>query len=119
MKTTSTESLTHLEVIQSIEPFVDEHLDSLLKPVEKSWQPTHWLPDLVAEDWREQLGELRARARDLSDEVFVILVGDMITEEALPSYQTLMSSLSSLFAPTARATRVDGAGIDGNIRVLI
>ena len=44
---------TKTEVIQSLEPFVEEHLGTLLKPVEESWQPSDWLPDLTAEDWPE------------------------------------------------------------------
>lgn len=88
------------QVIESMQPFVNEHLGSLLKPVGESWQPTDWLPDLAATDWREQLGDFRERARSLPDDVLVILVGDMITEEALPSYQTWLNRLQGLADPT-------------------
>lgn len=88
------------EVIHCLEPFVNEHLGALLKPVEESWQPTDWMPDLAAENWREQLDEFRERAQALPDEVLVILVGDMITEEALPSYQTWLNRLQGLGDPT-------------------
>lgn len=96
----STQTLAQMQVIQSIEPFVNEHLGTLLKPVGESWQPTDWLPNLAAENWREQLGEFRERARELPDEVLVILVGDMITEEALPSYQTSLNRLRGVADPT-------------------
>jgi acyl-[acyl-carrier-protein] desaturase len=33
-----------IEVMKSIEGFVGENIDSLLKPVESSWQPTDFLP---------------------------------------------------------------------------
>lgn len=92
----SQQSQQQAEVIQSIEPFVQEHLSTLLKPVGESWQPTDWLPDLSAENWQEQLRDFRERARALPDEVLVILVGDMITEEALPSYQTWLNRLRGL-----------------------
>jgi len=88
------------EVIHRLEPFVNEHLGALLKPVEESWQPADWMPDLGAENWREQLDEFRERAQALPDEVLVILVGDMITEEALPSYQTWLNRLQGLGDPT-------------------
>ena len=87
-------------IIQSLEPFVGAHLDTLLKPVEESWQPTDWLPDLAADNWRDQLDEFRERSRALPDEVLVILVGDMITEEALPSYQTWLNRFQGLGDPT-------------------
>jgi acyl-[acyl-carrier-protein] desaturase len=96
----STRALAQIQVIQSMEPFVQERLESLLKPVEESWQPTDWLPDLAAENWREQLDEFRARARDLPDDLLVILVGDMVTEEALPSYQTWLNRLHGVGDPT-------------------
>lgn len=89
-----------MQVIQSIEPFVNTHLPTLLKPVAESWQPTDWLPDLAAGDWREQLGAFRERAGELPDEVLVVLVGDMVTEEALPSYQTWLNRLQGVGDPT-------------------
>jgi len=84
------------EVIKSMEGFVAENLGSLLKPVEESWQPSDFLPDMTKEDWREQLAEFRTRGANLSDEVLVVLVGDMITEEALPTYQTWLNRLEGV-----------------------
>jgi acyl-[acyl-carrier-protein] desaturase len=100
------------EVIKSMEGFVEENLGSLLKPVAESWQPSDFLPDLTAGDWPERLQEFRRCARDLPDEVLVILVGDMITEEALPTYQTWLNRLQGVTdltgasnAPWARWSR--------------
>jgi acyl-[acyl-carrier-protein] desaturase len=84
------------EVIKSMEGFVKEHLPSLLKPVDESWQPSDFLPDLTKEDWREQVESFRERAKELPDEILVVLVGDMITEEALPSYQTWLNRLKGV-----------------------
>ena len=92
--------LVQAQVIQSMEPFVAEQLGALLKPVEESWQPTDWLPDLGEMDWQEQLRAFRERAQELPDEVLVVLVGDMVTEEALPSYQTWLNRLRGLGDPT-------------------
>ncbi len=68
-----------------MQEFVGENLN-LLGSVEKIWQPSDFLPDLTRQDWREQIQDLRDRAQSLSDEILVVLVGDMVTEEALPSY---------------------------------
>ena len=84
------------EVIKSMEGFVGENLSSLLKPVDESWQPTDYLPDLKQENWREQLAEFREKASELPDDVLVVLIGDMITEEALPSYQTWLNRLQGV-----------------------
>lgn len=72
-------------LIEGLQDFVGENL-SLLAPVDKAWQPSDFLPDLGAEDWIHQLERFRGPARSLSDELLVVLVGSMVTEEALPSY---------------------------------
>jgi acyl-[acyl-carrier-protein] desaturase len=89
-----------LEVVKSIEGFVGTHLDSLLLNVDESWQPSDYLPDLSAENWKEQLTDFRRNAIALSDEVLVVLVGDMVTEEALPTYQTWLNRLQGVTDPT-------------------
>jgi len=89
-----------IQIVQSLEPFVAASLDTLLKPVEQSWQPSDWLPNLSTENWPEQLREFQERARALPDEVLVVLVGDMVTEEALPSYQTWLNRMQGINDPT-------------------
>ena len=82
-----------LEVIKSIEGFVGDQLNSLLMNVDESWQPSDFLPDMNTDNWIERLTDFRQRAVALSDEVLVVLVGDMVTEEALPTYQTWLNRL--------------------------
>ncbi len=74
-----------MNVIENLQGHVEGHL-SLLTPVDQIWQPTDYLPDLSAEDWPEQLAQFRETARRLPEELLVVLVGNMITEEALPNY---------------------------------
>jgi acyl-[acyl-carrier-protein] desaturase len=88
------------EVLRGMEAFVASNL-SLLLPVEKAWQPSDYLPDLTADDWREQVQRLREPALELSDEVLVVLVADMITEEALPSYSVSLNLLAEDFTGTS------------------
>ena len=82
------------EVLVGLSGFVNENLDLLL-PVDKAWQPTDYLPDLTGEDWREKLAAFREPAMQLSDEVLVVLVGDMVTEEALPSYAVQLNLIAN------------------------
>ena len=81
---------TQRDIIKTMEPFVEDQL-SLLKPVSESWQPADLLPNMTQEDWTSTLQECRHRSESLSDETLVVLVGNMITEEALPTYQTLLN----------------------------
>jgi acyl-[acyl-carrier-protein] desaturase len=82
-----------LEVLHSMQDFVGQNLQ-FLGDVEKVWQPTDYLPDLTREDWREQIEALRQPAMQLSDEALVVLVGDMVTEEALPSYAVSLNLIA-------------------------
>lgn len=91
---------SQFETIKAMEPFVAEHLRTLLRPIDESWQPVDFLPDFSKEDWQTQIAEFHDRAKALPDELLVILVGDMITEEALPSYQTWLNRLEGIGDPT-------------------
>jgi len=84
-----------LEVIKEMEGFVGEQLH-LLKPVEKSWQPTELLPSFEDKNWRDGLEDFRKGTEGISDEVLAVLVGNTVTEEALPSYQTWISGLDGI-----------------------
>lgn len=81
------------EVLVGLEGVVRKNLDLLLE-VDKSWQPTDFLPDLGAEDWMQQVKVFRDEAAAMSDEVLVVLVGDMVTEEALPSYAVSLNLIA-------------------------
>lgn len=74
-----------MEVIDSLNGIVGENL-GLLATVDNAWQPTDFLPDLSAEDWVDRLTQFRESAAALSDDLLVVLVGSMVTEEALPNY---------------------------------
>lgn len=82
-----------IEVLQGLKSQVKENL-GLLLPVKDAWQPTDYLPDLGAPDWREQLEAFRGPAEQLSDEVLVVVVGDMVTEEALPNYAVSLNLIA-------------------------
>ena len=43
--------------------------------------------------------ELRKRAESLPDDYLVVLVGDMITEEALPTYMAMLNTLDGVRGP--------------------
>ena len=39
------------------------------------------------------MAEIQESMKEIPDEVLVALVGDMVTEEALPTYQTMLNTL--------------------------
>jgi acyl-[acyl-carrier-protein] desaturase len=89
-----------LEIFKSMDDWVRSNILTLLKPVEKSWQPQDFLPNPASDGFIEQVSELRERAKDIPDDYFVVLVGDMITEEALPTYQSLLNSTELFYDET-------------------
>lgn len=90
----------HVEAIEDFSDVVDKMVDDiLLETGEKSWQPQDYLPDLAQENWLEQTKEFRDQCEQVSDEVLVVLIGDMVTEEALPTYQTLLNTFEGCDDP--------------------
>ena len=83
----------HDEVLAALADDVADNLH-ILGDVEKVWQPTDYLPDLTAEDWPDRLQAFRDQAMTVSDEMLVVLVGDMVTEEALPSYSVSLNRIA-------------------------
>ncbi|KAL0302920.1 UNVERIFIED_CONTAM: Stearoyl-[acyl-carrier-protein] 9-desaturase, chloroplastic [Sesamum radiatum] len=84
------------EIFHSLNSWAEDNILVLLKPVEKCWQPNDFLPDSSSEGFHEQVKELRERTKEIPDDYLVVLVGDMITEEALPTYQTMLNTLDAV-----------------------
>merc|ERR1719198_28566 len=91
------------DVMDEIEDFVQEQIDGgLLLNQEKAWQPHDFLPDSEGptEQWIDEVRELRERAAEIPDDLLLVLIGDTVTEEALPTYLTLLNTLEGTDDPT-------------------
>lgn len=77
-----------LEVMKFLEKDVNTYVEDFLIPVETIWQPSDLLPNSEKESFFEEVRELREIAKDLPYDFWVALVGDTITEEALPTYES-------------------------------
>ena len=64
--------------------------------VNDCWQPADFLPDPASPDFLDEVRALQARTAHLPDEYWVVLVGDMITEEALPTYMAMLNTLDGV-----------------------
>ncbi|ADX66943.1 MULTISPECIES: acyl-ACP desaturase [Weeksella] len=84
------------EVMQFIEKDIDRYMDQFLIPVEKIWQPSDFLPDSQSHNFFEEITELRELAKDLPDDFWITLIGDTITEEALPTYESWLMQLDGV-----------------------
>lgn len=84
------------EVISQLDDFVTETVGTTLMDPDDCWQPTDFLPDMTQPDAIDQVKLLRERAAGIPDTIITSLVGNMITEEALPSYQTYFNMLEGI-----------------------
>ncbi|KAG5629410.1 hypothetical protein H5410_001127 [Solanum commersonii] len=91
-----THSMPHekLEVFKSLESRVSKNLLDFCKLVEKCWQPSEFLPGPSQgfDGFNEEVWALRQRVLGLPDKYFVMLVGNMLAEDSLPTYQTMINT---------------------------
>jgi len=85
-----------LEVMQFLEKNVDSFVEQYLIPVEKIWQPSDFLPNSEGDNFFEEVKELREIAKELPYDFWVTLVGDTITEEALPTYESWLMDVEGI-----------------------
>lgn len=85
-----------LEVMQFLENKVEGFMEEYLIPVEKIWQPTDFLPNSESDTFFEEVKELRELAKDLPYDFWVAMVGDTITEEALPTYESWLMDVEGV-----------------------
>lgn len=79
------------EVMVHIEKYMLEMMSAYLKPIDTNWQPSDFLPDSTKENFFEEVRALRETAKDLSYDLVAVLIGDTITEEALPTYESWLT----------------------------
>ncbi|EAR02975.1 acyl-ACP desaturase [Maribacter sp. HTCC2170] len=85
-----------LEVMQALEPKVDEFMNSFLIPAEDIWQPTDFLPDPESKGFLDDIEQLREESKELGYDFWVTMVADMITEEALPTYESWLMDVEGI-----------------------
>jgi acyl-[acyl-carrier-protein] desaturase len=85
-----------LEVMQTLEKSMPDFLGKYLKPIDENWQPSDFLPDSSKENFKEEVEEIQALAKDIDDDLLTVLIGDSITEEALPSYEAWLMDVEGI-----------------------
>ncbi|MDA8896326.1 acyl-ACP desaturase [Bacteroidia bacterium] len=85
-----------LEVMQNIELKMGDILTQYLKPIDKNWQPQDILPDSKDPNFFEEIRELQGQAKEMDHELLTVLIGDTITEEALPTYESWLMNVEGV-----------------------
>jgi acyl-[acyl-carrier-protein] desaturase len=84
------------DVMKTLEKNIDSFIDTFLIPAEKIWQPTDFLPNSQKDSFIEEIKEIQEISKELDDDFWVVLVGDTITEEALPTYESWLLDLDGV-----------------------
>ncbi len=92
---------TRQEVMKYLEPMAEKSVELFYGAVPMNWQPSDLLPDTsYLETFVEKLKEIQDAARELPYELLAVLIGDTLTEEALPTYQSQIFSLEGMNSNT-------------------
>lgn len=84
------------EVMGHIQQFMLEKMMDFLKPIDSIWQPSDFLPDASRSTFFTEIKELQESARGLSYDLIAVLIGDTITEEALPTYESWLTMVEGV-----------------------
>lgn len=86
-------SKIRIEVMQTIGKSMDDLIEKYLKPIEENWQPSDFLPDARNPEFIEEIKEIQEIAQEMDYDLLTVLIGDTITEEALPTYESWLMSV--------------------------
>lgn len=84
------------EVMQTLEKSMDELLTKYIKPIEKIWQPADMLPNAQDANFFEEIRELQGTAEEMDYDLLAVLIGDTVTEEALPTYEAWLMDIEGV-----------------------
>jgi len=84
------------EVMLTLEKDIETTFGKFLISPEEIWQPTDFLPNPQSDSFIDEVKEIRELSKELDDDFWVSLVGDMITEEALPTYESWLLDLDGI-----------------------
>ena len=75
---------------------IDSIIEEFLKKIDDNWQPSDFLPDSSSENFSAQLKDLQEQCKELPYDYLAVLVGDVITEEALPTYESWLMDVEGI-----------------------
>jgi acyl-[acyl-carrier-protein] desaturase len=87
---------TRLEVMHFLAKKMDNIVDSYLTKIDDNWQPADLLPDSNSDTFLSDVKELQEECRELPYDYLAVLVGNIITEEALPTYESWLMGVEGI-----------------------
>ncbi|MGR3812164.1 acyl-ACP desaturase [Jiulongibacter sp. NS-SX5] len=87
---------SRVEVMKFIGLKMDDLIGKFLKPIDTNWQPSDLLPESDSEDFLTDIKLLQESCKELPYDYIAVLIGDTITEEALPTYESWLMSVEGV-----------------------
>ena len=87
---------SRIEVMQFLAQQIDKEIDEYLKDIDTNWQPSDFLPESNHPDFVKEIKEIQEQCKELPYDYMAVLVGDIITEEALPTYESWLIDIEGI-----------------------
>jgi acyl-[acyl-carrier-protein] desaturase len=87
---------SRIEAMKYIGQNMDDIIDKFLMPIDKIWQPSDFLPNSESENFLPDVKLLQEECRELPYDYIAVLIGDTITEEALPTYEAWLMDVEGV-----------------------
>ena len=87
---------SRIEAMHFLAEKIESIIEEFLKKIDDNWQPADFLPDSSSENFIKEIKELRAECKELPYDYMAVLVGDTITEEALPTYESWLMDVEGI-----------------------
>lgn len=87
---------SRIEVMHYLAKKIDSIIDEFLVNIDTIWQPADFLPVSSNENFIKEIKELQAECKELPYDYLAVLVGDTITEEALPTYESWLMEIDGI-----------------------
>ena len=85
-----------LEVMHHLAKNMEDIIETYLTKIDDNWQPTDFLPESSSESFLSDVKELQKECKELPYDYLAVLAGNIITEEALPTYESWLMDVEGI-----------------------
>ena len=87
---------SRIEVMQFLAQKIESVIEEFLKNIDTNWQPSDFLPESNNPEFTKEIKEIQQQCKELPYDYMAVLVGDVITEEALPTYESWLIDIEGI-----------------------
>jgi acyl-[acyl-carrier-protein] desaturase len=87
---------TRIEVMKFLAQKIDYVIEEFLRDIDTNWQPADFLPESNNQEFTNEIIEIQKQCKELPYDYMAVLAGDIITEEALPTYESWLTDIEGI-----------------------